>query len=61
MHKPECILDNGMHNIFWDTEMQTDLRISKDQTIRKLAKKNKTTCVEDFSVLTDHWTRPYAS
>ena len=44
MHNPESILENEMHKILWDFEIQTDHLISarrSDQVIVKKKKKKK--------------------
>ena len=44
MHKPESVLENEMHKLFWDFEIQTDYLIptkTPDLVIAKKKKKNK--------------------
>ena len=67
MHKPEPILENEKHKIFWDFEIQMDNLISArrlDQlTVKKKKKKkkkkrkkerSKTSRIVDFDVPVDH-------
>ena len=65
MHNPESVLENEMHNLLWDFEIQTDHLISTrrpDQVIvnkkkqkKKTKKKRERTCrVLEFAVSADH-------
>ena len=60
MHKQESILENAMHKILWDSEIQTDhlipirrpgLVLINKQTKNK---QKRTFCLEDFAVQADH-------
>ena len=49
MHNPESVLENEMHNLLWDFEIQTDHQISARQldliiTKKKKKKKNLQNC-----------------
>ena len=58
MYNPESVLENEMHKIFWDFEIQTDPLVSARQPDlvivnkkKKKKKKKKRTCrIFDFAV-----------
>ena len=55
MHKPEYVLENEMHKLFWDFEIQTDLLISARQPNLEIFIKKKRTCrIVYFVVLANH-------
>ena len=61
MHTPESVLENELHKILWDFQIQTDHLISArrpDLEIvkeKKKRKKEKITCrIVNFVVLADH-------
>ena len=63
---PESFLDNEMHKLRWDFEIQTDHRISArrpDLVIvnNKKKKKERTCRTVDFAILADHWVKLKAS
>ena len=41
MHNPESILENKMHKLLWDFEIQTDHLISARQLDQEIANKKK--------------------
>ena len=56
MHDPEFVLENRMHKIHWNFEIQTDPQILTRKTdlisINKMKKKN---CQQvDFAILANH-------
>ena len=62
IHKPESIQENEKHNILCDIMMQKDSLIPArilvlviiKKTKKKKKKKNRTRCILDFAVSTDH-------
>ena len=64
MHKPESILENEMHKILWDFEIQTDHLISNIQTDHLIStrrrdlvlvnKKQRICHLADFAILVNH-------
>ena len=57
MHKPESVLENEMHKILWDFEIQMDHLISARRPDLVLIKKNKKkqTChLVDSVILVDY-------
>ena len=56
MHNTESILENEMHKLLWDFEIQTDHLISaRRPDLIKVKKKKKRTCrIGDFDVPVDH-------
>ena len=56
-HYPESVLENEMHKILWDFEIQTDYLTSAwrlDLVIVNKKKKKRTYWKEDFAVPADH-------
>ena len=54
-HKPESVLENEVHKILWDFEIQTDHLIpARRPDLVVINKKQKTCRLVDFSVLADH-------
>ena len=52
MHKPESVLENVMHKILWDFEIQLDHPIPVRRPNLVLIKKNIITChLVDFVIL----------
>ena len=54
MHKPESVLENETHKIFFDFEMQTDHQFLTRKPDQVLIKKNRTCHWMDFTVPTDN-------
>ena len=55
MHNPESVLENEMHKLHWDFEIQTDHIISARRPDLIIINKKKRTCrIVDFAVLADH-------
>ena len=52
MHKPESVLENEMHKLLWDFEIQTDYQISTRPYNNQ--QKKRTRRIVDFAVLADH-------
>ena len=58
MHNQESVLENNMHKILWDFEIQTDHLISVRRPDLVIVNKNKRICrIVDFVVLVDHSVR----
>ena len=66
MHNPESVLENEMHKLLWDFEIQTDHQISArrpdlkiiNKKKKKKKKRKKRTCkIVDFAVPADHKVR----
>ena len=56
MHKQESILENEMHKILWDFEIQKDHLIPARRPDLLLINKKKRTCqLVGFAVSVDHW------
>ena len=54
MHKPESIIVNEMHKIFWDFEIQMDhLILARRLDLVLIYKKKRTCCLVDFIILGD--------
>ena len=57
LHNPESVLENKMHKILWDLEIQTDRLTSArrpDLVIVHELKKKWTCRIQDFDPLADH-------
>ena len=58
MHNPESVLENEMHKLLWDFEIQTDHLISPRWPDLKIINKKKRVCkIVDFAVPADHWVK----
>ena len=55
MHKPESLLNNEMHEILYDSKIQTDYQISVRISNLVLINMKKKTChLVDFTITPDH-------
>ena len=56
MHNPESFLENEMHKLYWNFEIQTDRHISarRPDLIIIINKKERTCRIVDFAVPADH-------
>ena len=55
VHHPESVVQNGMHKLLWDFEIQTDYLILARWPDLVTANKKKRTCrIVDFTILADH-------
>ena len=55
MRNPKYVLENGMHKLQWDFEIQTYHQISARRPDLIIIKNKKTICrIVDFTVLADH-------
>ena len=57
MHNPAHVLENAMHKLLWDFNIQTDHQIlarRPDLIIINKKKKNRTCKIVDFAVSADH-------
>ena len=54
MHKPESFLENLMHKIFWDLEIQVDHPVPPKRPNLEVINKKITCYLVDFAVLEDY-------
>ena len=54
MHNPESILENEMHKLLWNFEIQTDHLISARRPDLVIIRKKRTYRIVDFAVPADH-------
>ena len=55
MHNPESVVENDMHKLLWDFEIQTDHQILAGRPDFIITNKNERTCgIVDFAVPADH-------
>ena len=58
MHNPESVMENEMHKLIWDFEIQTDHLISARQPdLERINQKKRTCWIGDFAVPNDHWVK----
>ena len=58
IHNSESLLENEMHKLLWDFEIQTDHLISARQPdLTIINKRKRTSRTVDFAVLVDHWVK----
>ena len=56
-HKPETVLENEMHKILWDFEVQADHLISVRRPNSNDSQKKRTCHIVNFAILMDHWVK----